>query len=491
MGIDVDPWRRLPMCGRRPVCVAYYNGWAMRRYGLSKSKIITGLQCVKRLWLSVHRPELAEVSAQTERLWASGNRVGEVARSLYPGGVLIEAFNDLRHAKADTRVALAPPGDKVLFEPVFDYGGVLVRADLLFAGPGGNRLVEVKASTAVKDYHLSDAAVQAWVITHSGLALDAVAVAHIDNQFVYQGDGDYRGLFSEEDVSARIQPVMQRVPMWITEFRTALAGPLPAIAVGPQCHSPFDCPFLGHCAPPDEGVSCAGPPRLDPAAREMVLGLGYPRAYLDFEAIAFAVPIWAGTRPYEQLPFQWSLHVERADGTLDHAEFLHTTGEPPMRAVAENLIAALADAGAAGPAAPVLTYGTYERSILEGMARRFPDLSPALHAIADRLVDLLACTRRWYSHPDMHGSWSLKAVLPTVAPDLDYADLADVRDGGAAQQAYLQLIGGDVEDGQGSAAPAPALSEERRAGLRAALLAYCGQDTLALARLVRFFAESR
>ncbi len=462
----------------------------MRSYGLSKSKIIVGLQCVKRLWLSVHRPELAEVSAQTERLWASGHRVGEVARGLHPGGVLIEAFSDLRHAKAETRAALATPGDKVLFEPAFDYGGVVVRADLLFAGPGGNRLVEVKASTMVKDYHLNDAAVQAWVITHSGLVLDAVAVAHIDNQFVYQGDGDYRGLFSEVDVSARIQSVMQQVPVWITDFRRALAGPLPAIAVGPQCHSPFDCPFLGHCAPQCEKASCAEPPRLDPAARGMVLGLGYPRAYLDFEAIAFAVPIWASTRPYEQLPFQWSLHVERVDGTLDHAEFLDTTGEPPMRAVAESLIAALADAGAGGPTAPILTYGTYENAILKGLARRFPDLSPALRSIADRLVDLLACTRRWYSHPDMHGSWSLKAVLPTMAPDLDYATLADVQDGGEAQQAYLRLIGGDLEDGQSSdAAQAPLFTEEPHPGLRAALLAYCAQDTLALVRLVRFFAQ--
>jgi hypothetical protein len=475
---------------RRAVREAYYNGSVMRRYGLSKSRIIIGLQCVKRLWLAVHRPELAEVSAQTERLWAGGHRVGEVARSLHPGGVLIEAFSDLRHAKAETRTALAQPGDKVLFEPAFDYGGVVVRADLLFAGPGGNRLVEVKASTAVKDYHLNDAAVQAWVITRSGLDLDAVAVAHIDSQFVYQGDGDYCGLFREVDVGGRIQPVMKQIPVWITDFRQALAGPLPAIEVGPQCHSPFDCPFLGHCAPHTESASCAELPRLDSAAHEMALSLGYPRAYLDFEAIAFGVPIWAGTRPYEQLPFQWSLHVERADGALDHGEFLDTTGEPPMRAVAESLVAALADAGAAGPQAPVLTYGTYERSILQGLAQRFPDLGPALLSIADRLVDLLACTRRWYSHPAMHGSWSLKAVLPTVAPDLDYASLADVRDGGAAQDAYLQLIDGDVQDEQSAAAQAPELTEARRAALRTALLAYCAQDTLALVRLVHFFAES-
>ena len=459
----------------------------MRSYGLSKSKIIAGLQCVKRLWLTVHRPDLAQATAETERLWASGHRVGEVARSLYPGGVLIEAFSDLRHAKAETRAALAIPGDKVLFEPAFDCGGVLVRADLVFAGPGGNRLVEVKASTAVKDYHLSDAAVQAWVITNSGLVLDSVAVAHIDNQFVYQGDGDYRGLFSEVDVSARIQPLMQQVPMWITDFRRALACPLPAITVGPQCHSPFDCTFLEHCTPPDEGTLPAEPARLDPASRAMVFDLGYPRAYLDFEAIAFAVPIWAGTRPYEQLPFQWSLHVERAGGTLDHAEFLHTTGEPPMRAVAESLIAALGDGGMAGPTAPVLAYGSYERGILEGLARRFPDLSPALLSISQRLVDLLACTRRWYWHPDLHGSWSLKAVLPTVAPDLDYAALAEVQDGGAAQQAYLRLIGGDAGDAHG-AAPMP-LTEERREALRQALLAYCAQDTLGLVRLVRFFAD--
>jgi hypothetical protein len=457
-----------------------------RAFRLSKSKIISGLQCPKRLWLEIRRPELIEYSAQTQAVFASGNLVGEVARSLRPGGILIESQGNLSQALRDSEEALSGEADVTLFEGTFRHGDVLVRADVLERRDGISHLVEVKSSTSVKEYHLSDAAVQAWVIAGSGCALDSVAVAHIDSSFVYPGDGDYDGLFNEVDVTEQIGDLVAQVPRWVSGFQMMLANPLPAIATGPQCSKPFACPFITWCTQQEAEAGglfaafAAGPPAepvppanyLDHGAAAPIAALGWPRYYLDFETIGFAVPVWAGTRPYEQLPFQWSCHVENADGTLTHTEFVDLSGEAPMRACAESLLQALGDQG------PIMTYTNYERTVLRALAARFPDLAEPLEAIGARLVDLYQITRAHYRHPDLGGSYSLKAVLPTIAPDLDYATLDEVHDGVMAQAAYLEATGRD-----GAAMP---VGEERRETLRRALLAYCAQDTLALVRLAHF-----
>ncbi len=181
----------------------------------------------------------------------------------------------------------------------------------------------------------------------------------------------------------------------------------------------------------------------------------------------FAVPIWAGTRPWEQLPFQWSCHIERAPGELEHREFLDTSGDAPMRACAETLLKTLGTQG------PVFVYSGFERRILGELADRFPDLAAGLHAVSGRLVDLLPVTREAWYHPAMKGSWSIKDVLPTVAPDLDYADLGEVADGTAAQNAFAEAIH-------------PGTPPERADEIAASLLSYCSYDTLALVRLGRF-----
>jgi hypothetical protein len=202
-----------------------------------------------------------------------------------------------------------------------------------------------------------------------------------------------------------------------------------------------------------------------------VRALPFPRYYLDFETVATAVPFFAGTRPYEQVPFQWSCHVETAPGKVEHREFLDVTGAAPMRAVAERLVAQLGTTG------PIVVYSGYERRVLTELVARFPDLAAPLGALVERLVDLLPPTRAHYEHPGLGGSFSLKAVLPTVAPDLDYAKLGAVQDGLGAQLAYLEAI-------------APSTTEARRTTLRKALADYCRQDTLALVRLVEFFARA-
>jgi hypothetical protein len=451
----------------------------VRRFGLSKSRITYGLQCGKRLWLQVHRPECAVYPAETQRRFAAGHDVNDVARGLHPDGVLVEWQEDLDRAVRETGSLLERPGDLVVFEAAFRHRGVFVRADILERRGGRYRMTEVKSATSLKEYHLTDVAVQTWVLEGAGVPLDALNVAVIDPGFVYPGGGDYRGFFKEVPIADQVRPILARVPGWVTDFVEILNGPQPAIATGQQCHKPFECPFLPYCEgregrPPGQAEMRGGEEapeapdpalgQVDAAASAYLASLPFPRFYLDFETVQFTVPVWAGTRPYEQLPFQWSCHVEPSFGVVEHAVFVDTTGEAPMRRAAESLLDRLGERG------PVFVYTDFEKWRLVELAARFPDLAPAIDGVTGRLVDLFRLTRQHYTHPALNGSYSLKTVLPTVAADLAHAGLDEVQDGLSAQAAYHEAI-------------AAATGAARRDELRRALLDYCALDTLALVRL--------
>jgi len=479
-------------------------------YGLSKSKLMSFRQCPKRLWLERHRPDLAEEVPGQQASFDRGNEIGEIARRLYDtgDGVLIEYDAGLKAAMQRTGQVLAEDSTAPVFEATFQRNGLLVRTDVLERGADGPRLVEVKASTSVKPEHLSDCAIQAWVLEATPVPPKSVALAYVDNRFLYRGDGDYGGLLAEADVSAEIAPLRDVVPGWLRMAKQVLAGAEPKAAIGTRCWTPYECPFQRHCwkqtdypltglprlgARLDQLLAAGhcdvrelgedqlktaeqrrvwravrrGTPELSLAARKAFTGLGYPRYYLDFETISFAVPRWAGTRPYQQLPFQWSLHVEHAGGRLEHVECLDLTGELPLRAVATALLAATRGPG------PVFMYTPFERACLKTLAAFCPDLREPLEALGERLVDLAPIAKQHYYHPAMHGSWSIKSLLPTIAPELDYAALGDVQEGSGAQQAYVEAI-------------ATGTTIERRAALREALTAYCRQDTLAMVTLARF-----
>jgi len=220
---------------------------------------------------------------------------------------------------------------------------------------------------------------------------------------------------------------------------------------------------------------------------EFANSLAYPRYYLDFETISFSIPIWAGTTPRDTFPYQYSIHVENAPGEYEHLEFLDLTGDNPARACAEALLRDLGESG------PILMYTGYERGVIEGLVRYLgdrgrsvklgsdpegsdPNIVEGLNALIERLVDLHPPTRDNYYHPDMLGSWSIKAVIPTVAPELDYKALEEVQEGMGAQRAYLEAVDA-------------ATSAERKAYLRQRLLEYCEYDTLAMVRLVEFLGQ--
>ncbi len=440
---------------------------------LSKTKLQSYAQCPRRVWLETYNPELEEPSAEKSMRLDAGRAVDTIARQLYGrgGGHIVSFDRGLRAAIDTTRTLLAAGGTEPIFEATFDHEGVSVRVDVLDRSAAEPRLIEVKSGTHVKEHYLDDCAIQAWALAGAGLAPRQIVVATIDTTFVYPGDGRYEGLLAEHDVTDAVRERLPKVPQLVTGVRATLADlDEPTTPIGKQCRAPHACEFFGHCAPKP-----APPPRgtakIGSDLRAFARALPYPRYYLDFETISYAVPAFAGTRPYEALPFQWSCHIETATRELRHAEFLDTSATPPMRAVAETLLATLGTVG------PILVYTDYERRVLGSLASRLPNLAGPLNAAIARLVDLHPPTKQHYDHAALNGSWSLKAVLPTVAPDLDYAKLREVQDGLAAQRAYIE-------------ATAPNTSAPRRDSLRRALLDYCRQDTLALVRLVEFFSRA-
>ncbi|WP_292931393.1 DUF2779 domain-containing protein [Noviherbaspirillum sp.] len=409
-----------------------------------------------------------------------------------------------------------------IFEAAFATENALCYADILLpvSGRAAWRMVEVKSSASVKDYYKDDAAIQASVALGAGVPLEQVCIAHIDTSWTYPGNGDYRGLLVEADVTGDAHALAADVEQWIAgATATVLLTSEPDRAVGPHCSDPFECPFQTHCT---EGVEPATyPVSWLPNVRKKALkslieeggvadlrdvpdellndqqlrvkthtlaGTAYfdaagaaadlaahplPAYFLDFETINLAIPIWPGTRPYQQITFQYSLHRLAENGQLDHRSFLDLSGADPSRPFAERLII---DCGRQGP---IFVYNaSFERTRLKELADRYGDMADALQAIVDRIVDLLPVATSRYYHPSQQGSWSIKAVLPAIAPDLRYDALDGVQNGGMAMDAFAEAI-------------QPETTAERKREIERQLLSYCGLDTYAMVRLWHEFSGRR
>jgi len=488
---------------------------------LSKSKLIAFRQCPKRLWLEIHQPALRDDSG-SEVVFGIGNQVGEIARSVYDPeskGAFIDV-GKLGFEEAFLRSReLLDQSHLPIFEAGLQIPGALAFADVMLPDPSQDgikwKMIEVKSSTTVKSYHRDDLAIQCHIATSAGVPLSSASVAHINNQFIYQGAGDYRGLLTEKDLTAEASARHAEVGQWIADAQVIAASATePVHETGPHCSAPFPCGFSAYCnrdkTMPEYPLSSL--PRFAANKRELMKARGiddlrhvpdehltavqalvkqctstgtayfnadgaaaalaahgFPAYFLDYETANMAVPIWKGTRPYQQLPFQFSLHILEEDQTLRHEEFLDLSGHDPRRAFARSLIEHCGGSG------PVYVYNIqFERRVTLELAGLFPDLAPQLDAIIHRFVDLLPIARDHYYHPSQHGRWGLKSVLPAAVPELSHDQLAGVQDGGMAVAAFSEAI-------------SPGTSPDRKHALHSQLLAYCKLDTLAMVRLWQFF----
>ena len=489
---------------------------------LSKSKVMAFRQCPKRLWLSIHHPELSEESAGAQARFTVGFEVGEIARRLYDpegGGTVLDVQSEGYDVAFDQTQALLQ-GGRPIFEGGFRAASALAFADVLLPVKARTRrswrMVEVKSSASLKDYHRDDAAIQSFIVHSSGLALSRIAVAHIDSQWTYPGDGEYNGLLVEHDLTDDVRARQGDVRGWIEEAQTvAKRRKEPAIRTGGHCTRPYVCPFHEYCrgqeprakqpldwlpsvqkkalksyleahpagelrdVPDDllndlqkrvKTVTLSGQPFLDRAGAARALRAHrLPAYFMDFETIQFAVPIWKGTRPYQQIPFQFSVHRLGSRGALTHDQFLDLSGEDPSKRFADALVHTCGERGA------IFVYNAaFEKTRIAELAHRFPRMKRDLNAIAARIVDLYPIARNHFYHPNQQGSWSIKDVLPVTCPELSYAALDGVQDGGMAQEAFLEAL-------------APDTTMHRKAELERQLTAYCKLDTYAMVRLRQFF----
>jgi hypothetical protein len=478
-------------------------------YLLTKTAYLTYGQCGKALWLSEQEPHLARPpDPATQRRLRTGQAVDKLARQQFPDGRLIPYRAQPAEMAALTAEALAQ-GRRTLFQATFLVDDLLVKVDILQPTAAGWQLIEVKSTTSYKpEEHLPDVAFQLYVLQRAGLTVSGVQLLHLNRECRYP---DLSNLFTSVDLTAAAAALLPDLAADVAMMRSLLAGAdSPAVAVGRHCTRPRECAFHAHCwqdvdgwtiydipylkQPVEQQLEADGifyvadiPPgralgerratafvnrinqkekRLDrPAIRAELERLVYPLYFFDFETIDYAVPIYDGCRPYQQTPFQYSCHVLTADGRLSHYDYLHTGADDPRPALVASL---LNDIGPEGHL--VVYHAPFERGILQELAAQFPAQADRLLAMAGRLWDQLVLCRQHVHHYGFGNSYSLKSVLPVMAPKLGYDALA-VQNGAQAQVVWEEMI----------QTAATAVKERLATQLRE----YCHLDTLAMVAIHR------
>ncbi|MCP3979765.1 MAG: DUF2779 domain-containing protein [bacterium] len=480
------------------------NAWSP----LTKSKYMAGLQCLKQLWWRVHEPRADELTPgpTLQAGFDQGHEVTAKAREYVPGGLLVDGATR-RERVERTRAAIAG-GERVIYEAAIEHDGVLVVADILQRSGSRWSLAEVKSSTRVKRAHLPDVAVQCWVLRQAGLDVERVEVMRLNRECRYP---DLSRLFVREDLTTRVTELMPGVGRELGSFSDALEQPQPEVDPGDHCSRPYVCPFVGRCwseAEPDpfsidnlysrtkrqteylRALGCSSlrdipacvslsdiqhRQRASAIARDMIVvdglderlsRLSYPIAHLDFETVQPAIPVWPGCRPYDHIPVQVSVHVEDGLGGVTHADWIADGPGDPRDEIAQQIVRMT------HPARTVLVYHQpYEESRIHELQQAVPEMRAELQGVLDRMVDLLPIVREHVYHPEFHGSFSIKRVLPALVPDVGYAGL-DVADGLTASAVLKRML---LDDGVGAG--------ERQA-MRESLRAYCRMDTYAMVRLL-------
>ncbi len=479
---------------------------------LSKSRFLSGLQCHKRLYLEIHSPELATPPTPDRRaIMDMGTDVGVLAREFFPGGVLVEeTHRQISAALIRTAELVADPAVPAIFEGAFVWQGILVRVDAIERLDATRwRLIEVKATSRVKATHLDDLTIQSAVLDGAGLLIDGCYLMHLNTQYVFLGGELNLGeMFALDNMTDEVQARRPLVQSQLNEMREVLEkSDPPMINPDGHCSQPYECPFWAHCTKDkparwvfhlpgssklqkglrQEGIETiddipdhvplseiqrrvkANVEWISPLLRARLQAVRYPVHHLDFETFMPAIPVFPQTRPYRPIPFQWSNHIEYEDGTVVHQQYLCVDGRDPREELAHKLLDSLGETGS------ICVYSEYERFLLFGLGDFLPHLKSAFSKIVRRLWDLLSVIQQHYYHPEFGGSFSIKNVLPALAPKLAYDDLG-IQNGAVAAVLYQKMVFSETD-----------LIE--RAQIAQDLQEYCGRDTLAMVELRRVLMQ--
>ena len=476
---------------------------------LSKSQFIKGLQCLQYLYLFKYHPELKDETPESkEATYQSGIDIGILAQSLFPDGIAIPYDDVLYEEQMRLTFDAIKAGRSAIYEATFFKDNLFVKVDILSRERGGWAINEVKGSTQAKDVHYNDIAFQYHVLNSMDITIKKANVVHINNEYERVGELELDKLFVIEDITKDVKSIQKEIKRSISLQRELMEGNSPAIDIGDHCSDPYECEFTGHCWKhiPDPSVfsirgrgvgaldfykrgiiNLEDVPQTDlpehaqlqvkaylekgtyidkKPIKEFLDSIWYPIALLDFETFMAAVPPFDHVKPYEQIPFQYSLYVQKAKNKeLEHYKYLANPNIDPRKTLIEKLISEIPKGSC------VLAYNmAFEKRILNRLMEVFPQHEKAISRITDNMMDLMVPFKNqaFYSW-QMMGSYSLKAVLPVLVSELSYDDLA-IGDGGMAMDAYAKMCNSN--------------NEEEINNIRLALLEYCHLDTLAMVKLL-------
>lgn len=471
--------------------------------GLSKSRYCAGLQCLNLLYHRVHIPELIpDPDPHTQFVFDQGTAAGESATERYEGGTRIPAFPIDESVKL-TKIALEKKS-KYIFEAAFNHEEIHVKVDILVNYANNHvDIIEVKSSTKVKDVHIDDLAIQRYVLEGNGLVVNGTYLMYLNPDYIHPGDN----LFAISDESAVVEDKMPELPDNLKAQREMLRAPEPPeIGIGPHCDKPYECALKYMCwkhipevsvfSIPnirnkkwefyDQGIieldqlpaSFKGTPSQRPfldsyrsgvtiidklGLESMMTELSDPIYFMDFETLQLAVPKHNGTKPWQQITTQWSVHILKEE-KLTHHEFIHESEEDPREPFITSLLDVLGSTGS------IVVYSSFEKSRLNDIARAFPEYKERIDRIIIRLWDQLEVFRKFYCDAKFGGSNSIKDVLPVLVPELSYKNL-EVQEGGMAMVEYARMI--ELPDG------------EEKELIKHNLLEYCKLDTLAMVEIYK------
>lgn len=464
------------------------------KHKISKSRFVSGMQCEKKLYYDLFRSDLKPTHTEQQKaLFESGNLVGELAQQKYPNGndASPESHDDFSKSIEQTREWISG-GVATIYEAAFFHDEVLAALDILHHQDNERWAIEVKSSSSLKDYHFLDASLQYWVMKQSGFKPDKFFLMHINSGYIKNGAIEVEQLFTLVDITQEVINNQEMVENKLSGFKLLSKETEPLIKIGEHCSTPFSCDYKEHCwqhiptnsvfelenargkdwklynAGIIELINIPDEIALSPRQKLHVEGLKngtsyidktsiaefvarctYPLYFFDFETIFPAIPIVDNSSPFQQIPFQYSLHIlEDENSPLLHKEFLAEPSyfktkdktKDPRKKLIEQL---KLDFGATGS---ILAYNAkFEKDVLKKLALAYPEDANFLNDLINRFVDLLEVFRSgWYYKPEMKASASMKSVLPAIAPEFNYEGL-EISDGVAASSTFLSLIEGTIE----------------------------------------------
>lgn len=488
-----------------------------RKIIISKSKYLAGLQCLKYLWYRVNASEeIPEPDFTAQFIFNQGTLVGEYAKKLYPGGIDLGKIGDLKEQLVKTSELLSER--KPLFEASCSSGCVYSRADILVPADTDRwDIIEVKSSTRLKEDYIYDVSFQKYCLDRAGVKIRKCYLANINNQYIRKGDINPGQLFKKTDITMEVDEFLIGIEDRIEEMlEVAARTSPPEILIGKHCSEPYSCPLKDKCWRflPDnhifnlygsrdkaaelfnEGVlsikdipdwynlnfkqkiqlECAKTekPKINKSEiLKSINSLEYPLYFLDFETFSTAIPLYEGVRPYQRIPFQYSIHIlDTIDSQPGHYDFLAEGAEDPREELLLNLKKKINKTGSI-----IVYYESFERGVLKELAEAFPDYSQWIDSILTRIVDLYKPFGNFhYYHSSQKGSASIKNVLPAIT-DLSYKGM-DIADGMAASGYFLYICGNyDINESR------PAKEEVEK--VRKSLIEYCGMDTGGMIHILR------